>query len=122
MIGRLIGLISPLTGIADRLARAYEAKQNANTEAERIRADVEIEQLQARQKVLINGGKVTAVIQAAWALPFILFTWKVIVWDKILGLGVTDGLGDNERILGQTIAGFYFLTAGAMQITKAIRR
>ena len=122
MIGRLIGLISPLTGIADRLARAYEAKQNANTEAERIRADVEIEQLQARQKVLINGGKVTAVIQAAWALPFILFTWKVIVWDKILGLGVTDGLGDNERILGQTIAGFYFLTAGAMQITRVIRR
>ena len=65
----------------------------------------------------------TRLVRAsAWALPFILFTWKVIVWDKILGLGVTDGLGDNERILGQTIAGFYFLTAGAMQITRVIRR
>jgi len=35
---------------------------------------------------------VTAIIRPLLALPVVIFMWKVIVWDKVLGLGSTDAL------------------------------
>ena len=34
----------------------------------------------------------TAIIRPLLALPNIIYCWKVIVWDKVLDLGVTDPL------------------------------
>src|SRR5258707_1984717 len=34
----------------------------------------------------------TAIIRPLLALPVVIFMWKVIVWDKVLGLGSTDAL------------------------------
>ena len=33
---------------------------------------------------------VTAIIRPLLAAPVIIYLWKVIVWDKVLGLGTTD--------------------------------
>src|SRR3954464_10663414 len=32
----------------------------------------------------------TAIIRPLLAFPLIIYLWKVIVWDKVLGLGTTD--------------------------------
>ena len=32
----------------------------------------------------------TAIIRPLLAAPVIIYFWKVIVWDKVLGLGSTD--------------------------------
>ena len=52
-------------------------------------------------------------MQAAWAAPFIVYNAKVIIWDKVLKLGVTDPLGQFEQNIGMIIVGFYFLATGA---------
>jgi len=111
-----------LSVLADRLADAYEAKQRATTDKERIAADVTINQLEARQTALIQGQAswVSKAVQAAWAAPFVIYTSKVVVWDKVLKLGVTDPLGAYEQNLGMLVAGFYFLAVAGRGIAAQL--
>ena len=112
-----------LTAITDRLADAYEAKQRAQTDKDRIKAEVAISQLEARQEALIHGqgSWVSKAVQAAWAAPFVIYTGKVIIWDKVLKLGVTDPLGAYEQNLGLLIAGFYFLAIAGGNIASKVK-
>ena len=114
-------LLTALTAagrVARALARAEERKAEAKTDAARIEADLRISQLEARRAALIEGpGRViTRIVQLAWALPFVIFNFKVIVWDKVLSLGVTDPLGEFERNVGLVIVSFYFLTVGGASL------
>jgi len=111
-----------LVPIATQLARAYTARDNAATDADRIKADVTIKQLEARQASLASGGWITATVQALWALPFIIYAWKLVVWDKVLAWGATDALGDTMGSVMVTIVGFYFLSSGAIAVVRAVKR
>ncbi len=45
----------------------------------------------SRAIILAEQGRwYTAIIRPLLALPIIIYLWKVIVWDKVLGLGTTD--------------------------------
>lgn len=114
MLGFLISLVNPLTKIANGLVEAKARKLDAKTEQERIEADVLILQLEARQSVLIaeQGPWMTRMIRPLFALPFIIYNFKVIVYDKVLGLGVTDDLSASYWQLQMVIFGAYFLTRG----------
>lgn len=99
------------TSIADDIEKAYAAKQAALTDGERIAADVAISQLSAQQASLIRGGMLSAVIQALWAAPFIVYNFKLVVWDKVWmgGTTATDGLSPSLSNIEMIIVGFYFL-------------
>jgi hypothetical protein len=81
------------------LINAYKAKLDASNTRDRIAADLaarEIEaEIEARKQasaVIIaeQGRWYTAIIRPLIAAPVIIYLWKVIVWDKVLGLGTTD--------------------------------
>ncbi len=81
------------------LINAYKAKLDAANIHDRIAADLaakeiaaEIEARKQASAVIIaeQGRWYTAVIRPLLALPIIIYLWKVIVWDKVLGLGSTD--------------------------------
>lgn len=112
------------SALAEQLGKAHENRLNAATESERIKAEAEVSQLEARLKSQVSGqgSWVSKAVQAAWAAPFIIYTSKVVVWDKVLKLGVTDPLGPNEENLRLLIAGFYFLGVSARGVVSAIRR
>lgn len=114
MLGFLLSLINPLTKIADNLIETRARRLDAKTEQERIEADVLIQQLEARQSVLIaeQGTWMTRMIRPLFALPFIIYNFKVIVYDKVLGLGITDDLSASYWQLQMVIFGAYFLTRG----------
>ena len=109
-------ILSWLTGggvssIVDRLASAYEAKQRAETSKDKIAADVAIERLQARLAAQVRGEAswLPKVVRAAWAALFLAYFGKVVLWDKMLGLGATPDLTANQWWLVYTVMGFYFL-------------
>jgi len=56
--------------------------------------DVEAQEreLQAKMVIAEQGNIITRSVRPLMAAPFILFMWKVIVWDKVLGWGTTDAL------------------------------
>jgi hypothetical protein len=81
------------------LINTYKAKLDAANTKDRIAADLaakEIEaEIEARKQasaiiVAEQGRWYTAIVRPLLAAPVILYLWKVIVWDKVLGLGTTD--------------------------------
>jgi hypothetical protein len=49
-------------------------------------------EINASMVIAEQGNWITRSVRPMFALPFIIFCWKVVVWDKVLGLGTTDPL------------------------------
>ena len=114
MLQFLLSLVNPIGSIAREIVKAKAQALDATTEAQRISANVTVEQLQARQALLISeqGKGLTRLIRPAFALPFIIYDFKVLVWDKVLGVGTTDDISPEFWQLQMIIFGAYFLTRG----------
>lgn len=101
-----------IAAIGGELRQAYEAKLKAQTDAEKLAAEETIARLEAQQAVLIaeQGRWLTAWVRPAIAAPFVLYIWKLIVWDKIMGQGATDNLSPELWQMMTVVIGAYFLT------------
>jgi hypothetical protein len=64
----------------------------------------------------------TAIIRPLFALPFIVFGFKVVVWDKVLGWGVTDALDPRMWGVFQTIVVSYFGATAVERVARIFRR
>jgi hypothetical protein len=111
----MISIIKGLLGfksIAEQLTTAYVARTNAVTDKERIAADVEIETLKMQRDIVVaeQGSRSTSWVRPAFAFPFVVFIWKLVLWDKVLGWGVTDPLGSDLKWILVTIVGAFFIT------------
>lgn len=108
----LPGVFSTIGTIEKSLADAKVALANAQTDKDRIAAQERINTLQAQQAVLIadaGKSKLDIFVRVGFALPFILYNAKIIVYDKMLSLGVTDPLSSQLVSVELAIIGFYFL-------------
>lgn len=101
-----------LSGVADRIGDAYERKLQAQTDSDKMRIDAEIDTLTLQQQVLIaeQGNWMTRWIRPAFALPFVIYDFKIVVWDKVLKLGTTDPLSPEFWQLQMIVFGAYFIT------------
>ena len=77
------------------LINAYKAKLDAANTQDRIAADLAAKEIEAEiaarkeaSAIIIaeQGRWYTAIIRPLLAFPIIIYFWKVIVWDKVLGL------------------------------------
>lgn len=120
MLGWLIGLINPLTRISEKLVAAYAEKQNAQTEQQRIAAEERIHTLEAQKAVILQGQSdpFERWVRIGFAAPFVVYNAKLLVWDKILGWGVTDGLGPELATIQSIVIGGYFLTSIAKRFSR----
>lgn len=110
-------ILSWLTGggikaIGGELRAAYEAKLKAQTDAEKLAAEETIARLEAQQAVIIaeQGRWLTAWVRPMIAAPFVIYIWKLVVWDKVLGYGATDDLSPQLWQMMTIIITAYFLT------------
>lgn len=128
-------LTSFLTGpIIKGAVDSYKAKLEAGNNSERIAADLAARELAVEQReeelkanllVVEQGNWFTRSVRPLWALPFIIWTWKVVVWDKVLAdwtNGSTDPLDGQIGILCTTVAGAYFIGRSAETITRILKR
>lgn len=110
----MLGLLSKwlfgggLSGIVRELRGAYADRRNATNDAERIKADERISVAEARLGAMRAGG-LASWVRAAWAGLFFAYEFKLIVWDKMLGLGVTDPLNETQALIEMIVIGFFFL-------------
>lgn len=113
--------------IASRLAAAYEAREKAATDTEKIAADVLVRTLEARRDVLVaeTGNRINSRMRAALAAPVAILLWKVFVYDKALGQwtsGTTEALSPELWHVVTIVIGFYFLADAASTVTRTFRR
>lgn len=104
LLGKLIA--APIIGailspIINGLLTAQKQKLDAVGSHEAVVADLakremDVEsqerELQAKMVIAEQGNIITRSVRPLMAAPFIIFMWKVIVWDKVLGWGTTDPL------------------------------
>ena len=117
--------------IVTGLINAYKAKLAAGNTSERIAADLAARELAVEQReteisasvVIAEQGRwYTACIRPLFCLPFIVFTFKVIVWDKVLGWGVTDPLDPNMWSVFMIIIGAYFGGRSIEKVARILKR
>jgi hypothetical protein len=117
--------------IINGFIEAYKAKLEAENSQDRTAADLaakaivaEIEARKSADALIIaeQGRWYTAVIRPLLALPVIIYLWKVIVWDKVLGLGATDPILGDVGIWAGYIVTTYVGGRSLEKIAKTIWR
>ena len=108
---------------------AYKAKLAAGNDRERIAADLAARELDVARRerelaaqVLVaeQGHWATRWVRPVWAAPFVLYTWKVVVWDICFGLGTTDAVRGDVAALMMIVAGTYFSGRSLEKIASSI--
>jgi hypothetical protein len=92
----------------------------ATNDHEKLEAEQNIARLEAQQSVLLaeQGRWLTAWVRPAIALPFVVYIWKLVIWDKILGYGATDNLSPELWQMMTVVIGAYFLTRPFEKVLK----
>lgn len=121
-------LASFLTGpIVNGAIAAYKAKLEATNSQDRMAADLAAKEIEAEiaarkeaSAIIIaeQGRWYTAIIRPLLALPLVIYLWKVIVWDKVLGLGTTDPI---TGIVADWIGTIVTAYVGGRSIEKVAR-
>jgi len=106
-----------LSGIAHELQEAYSARLDATNDAERIKADERIARARSQVDAMRVGG-LASVVRAAWAGLFFAYEAKLILWDKMLGWGVTDPLNENQAMIEMIVIGFFFLDSTVDRVRR----
>lgn len=116
----IAGILDPITKITGQIAQVRLEAEKAKTDKDRIAANERVKSLEARRDVLVKSGDnwFNGVIRALFAIPFIAYIWKLIIWDKVLGRGSTDALSSDLTYLLMVVVGFYFLHWTVNQFKK----
>jgi hypothetical protein len=109
------------------LIEAYKAKLAAGTNDKKIAADLAASEIVAQQNDVTTAAEIvekeqdrwwTSMIRPLMAAPFVIFTWKVVVIDKVLQWGTTPRLDPNLWSVFLTIVAAYY---GGRSIEKVAR-
>lgn len=113
MLSRLLGWLAGggINAIGSQILKYQELKLKAATDKEKLEHEEEIQRLESQRDVLVKEtqSKLTAWIRPALATPVVLYWWKLIVWDTLLGLGVTPYPGDHVVWFVITVPTAFFL-------------
>jgi hypothetical protein len=122
MIGAILSWLAGggIKAIGGELRAAYEAKLKAQTDAEKLAADETIARLEAQQAILLaeQGRWLTAWVRPAIAAPFVIYLWKLIIYDKVMAWGSTDDLSPELWQMMTVVIGAYFLTRPFERLLK----
>lgn len=103
-----------LSGLASEIRQARKDVLDAENDEQRLKSKERLGTLLVRKDAQTQGQAnwLPKVVRAVlFALPIGIYLWKLIVWDKILGWGVTDPLGEFEKNVASVVVAFYFLTS-----------
>lgn len=123
-------IISFLGGpVVKALIDAYSAKLKAENVDAKIAADL------AASEIVAQRAETKAVMQyriaelGYWYEPDKLIGYcvtiyfaKLLVWDKVLGLGTTDALAGFAAITANLVVSFYFAKRGFENVARIIKR
>jgi len=129
MIAAVLAWLGNLLGgpFAKAAVDAYRAKLAAEGTSAKIAADLAARELSVEQRerelatetlITEQGRWFTALPRPLFAFAFIIYAWKVVVWDKVLGLGTTDALSGDVSQWAMVVLTAYF---GGRTLEKVAR-
>jgi len=129
MLATVLGWLGNLIGgpFAQAAVDAYKAKLAADNTSDKIAADLAARELAvetrerelATQTVIAEQGRwYTALPRPLFAFAFVIYVWKVVVVDKVFGLGTTDPLSGDMAQWATIVLTAYF---GGRSLEKVAR-
>jgi hypothetical protein len=121
----LLGFLSgPLSSISSDIKEAYQSKLNAANDKERVAADERINLLEARKSIILasQSSPTERWVRLGFAIPFVLYNAKLIVWDKMLAWGTTDALGAELSHTGMVILSGFFIDSTVKSVARIIKK
>jgi hypothetical protein len=115
MLTTIIGWLTSgvVSSIVSEISTLWTSYLTAQTNEQRAEIMERIKALHAVRDVQVAeaGNKVTAWLRGIAAAPFLVYVWKLILWDKIVlaGTGTTDDLSPHLWYLALVVYGFLFL-------------
>lgn len=106
---------------------AYRARLSAENTGEKIVADLASREMAVEQRerelatellIAEQGRWYTALPRPLFSFAFIIYVWKVVVWDRVLGLGSTAPLSGDVSQWAMIVMTAYF---GGRSIEKIAR-
>lgn len=110
---------------------AYKAKLANDNNADQRTADLMARELAVEQReaevnaqvvIAEQGHWYTACVRPLFAAPFIVFLWKVIVWDKVLAHSHTDDLSPQLWQWGGIVLTAYFAGRSLEKAAAILKR
>lgn len=133
MFATILGWLGNLLGgpFAKAAVDAYRAKLSAANTSEKIAADLAARELGVEQRERELATQLVIAEQGRWytALPrplfagaFIIYVWKVVVWDRVLGLGSTNALTGDVAQWAMIVLTAYFGGRSLEKVARIIAR
>ena len=115
--------------VAKALVEGYQAKLAAGNTSERIAADLAGKEIGAQQAEIeaTTQLKIAEIghpfeIEKLFAYITLIYYAKLIIWDKVLGLGATDPLTGWVLWAANLVIGFYFTKRGFENCVSILKR
>ena len=115
--------------IVNALIDAYKAKLEAGNTSERIAADIAGRELDVQRREAEVEAEYKRALIGHWYEPTNLFGYimviyfgKIIVWDKVLALGVTDPITGQGAEWAGWIMMFYVGKRGFENVARILRK
>ena len=129
MFATVLGWLGNLLGgpFAKAAVDAYRARLAAENTSEKIAADLAARELTVEQRerelavqvaIAEQGRWYTALPRPLFAFAYIIYVWKVVVWDKVMGWGSTDPLSGDVSQWAMIVLTAYF---GGRSLEKVAR-
>lgn len=123
-------LASFLSGpLLSKAVDAYRAKLAAGNTEDKIAADLAARELAVQQAEIEATAKLRTAEIGKWYEPdklmgycVAIYFGKLLVWDKVLGIGTTDPLAGFASTTANLIVAFYFAKRGFENIARIIKR
>jgi|SRR5215470_16092198 len=132
MIAVVLGWLGNLLGgpFAKAALDVYRAKLAAGNTSERITyvatRELAVEQRErevATQLVISEQGRwYTALPRPLFAFAFVIYAWKVVVWDKVLGLGTTGARPEEMGQWAMIVLTAYFSGRSIEKVARILNR
>jgi len=115
--------------IAKALLDAYNAKLKSDTDDKKIAANLAGAEIATQQVEIqqITALKIAEIghpweVEKLFAYITMVYYAKLLIWDKVLGLGVTDPLIGWVSVTANLIISFYFAKRGFENVARIIKR
>ena len=115
--------------IVSAAIKAYQAKLAAGNTSEKIAAELAARELAVQQREVDVASEYKRALIGRWYEPTNLFGYimviyfgKIIVWDKVLKLGVTDSIAGQGAEWAGWIMLFYVGKRGFENVARIIRK
>ena len=125
-----MAIISFLGGpVIKGLIEAYNLKLKAANADAKIAADLAATEIAAQQSEIQAQTQLKIAeighhweVEKLFAYVTLLYYGKLLLWDKVLGLGSTDPLTGWALWAANLIIGFYFVKRGFENVARIIKR